>query len=105
MQPTANPAMGTVASHLETSSDFARRANHRVFRFCAIAIVQPLREKYSYFFFSEFVISSRPFRSDTRGVRVVTNVERNAVDVNVPIDVRHIRGRRSRVVLARPCRR
>jgi hypothetical protein len=34
-----------------------------------------------------------------RGVRVVTNVERNAVDV------RRIRGRRSRVVLARPCRR
>ena len=46
-----------------------------------------------------------PFRSDRRGVRVVTNVERNAVDGNVPIDVRHIRGRRSRVVPARPCRR
>ena len=45
------------------------------------------------------------FRSDTRGVRVVTNVERNAVDGNVPIDVRHVCGRRSRVVLARPCRR
>ena len=29
------------------------------------------------------------FRSDERDVRVVTNVERNAVDVEVPIDVRH----------------
>jgi hypothetical protein len=27
------------------------------------------------------------------------------VDANVPVDVRHIRGRRNRVVLARPCRR
>jgi len=49
------------------------------------------------------MIYSSTFRSDTRGVRVVTNVERNAVDVEVPSDVRRWRGRRSRVVLARPC--
>ncbi len=34
------------------------------------------------------MIYSSTFRSDTRGVRVVTNVERNAVDVEVPSDVR-----------------
>jgi hypothetical protein len=45
----------------------------------------------------------RPSRLDTRGVRVVTNVGRGAMDVRVPSDVRHRRGRRSRVVLARPC--
>jgi hypothetical protein len=39
-----------------------------------------------------------PFRSDMRGVRVVTNVVRNAVDAILPIDVRRSRGRRSRVV-------
>jgi hypothetical protein len=32
----------------------------------------------------------RTFRSDTRGVRVVTNVERNAVDVSVQTDERHM---------------
>jgi len=30
------------------------------------------------------MIYSLPFRSDTRGVRVVTNVERNAVDTEMP---------------------
>jgi len=33
-------------------------------------------------------------------IAIVTNVARNAVDVNVPIDERRGRGRRSRVVLA-----
>jgi hypothetical protein len=44
------------------------------------------------------VIYCRSFRSGTRGVRVVTNVGRNAVDVKVLSDVRHRRGRRNRVV-------
>ena len=42
------------------------------------------------FRFSEATISCivTPFRSFTRDVRVVTNVERNAVDVIVPTDER-----------------
>jgi hypothetical protein len=40
------------------------------------------------------------FRSDTRGVRVVTNVERNAVDAKMLETCSYLRGRRSRVVLA-----
>jgi hypothetical protein len=31
-----------------------------------------------------------PFRADMRGVRVVTNVERNAVDARAPIDERRL---------------
>ena len=41
-----------------------------------------------------------------RGVsRSSRHARRVAVDADVPIDERHDRGRRSRVVLARPCRR
>jgi hypothetical protein len=40
------------------------------------------------------------FRSGKRGVRVVTNVERNAVDAEALIDERRFCGRRNRVVLA-----
>ena len=46
------------------------------------------------------MIYSRPFCSGTRGVRVVTNAGRNAVDVKVPLDVRRVRGRQRCVVLA-----
>jgi hypothetical protein len=44
-------------------------------------------------------------RVEQRDVRVVTNAERNAVDAGVLIDVAAHCERRSRVVLARPCRR
>jgi hypothetical protein len=62
-------------------------------------------EKYISFAISENVVCFAYSAADARGVRVVTNVVRNAVDVTVSIDVRHGHGRRSRVVLARPCRR
>jgi hypothetical protein len=60
--------------------------------------VKPSREQYSSFQNAKSTLWS-PRSVPIRGVRVVTNVERNA------LDVRRIRGRRSRVVLARPCRR
>ena len=49
------------------------------------------------------MVYSHPFRSGTRGVRVVTNAERNAVDAEALVDVRQLRGRRNGVVLAHPC--
>jgi len=53
-----------------------------------------------FFRFSERRGLIASFRSGTRDVRVVTNVERNAVDADVPVDERVRCGRRSRVVLA-----
>ena len=38
-------------------------------------------------------------------IAIVTNVERNAVDAMALSDERRWRGRRSRVVLAHPCKR
>ena len=46
---------------------------------------------------------SPPFRTDKGRIAIVTDVARNAVDGLVPWDERRRRGRRSRVVLARPC--
>jgi len=85
-------------------SPCARRANHSGLRFNADRLVQPSTKNIPLFRNKNQAYGLRVPHL-TRGVRVVTNVERNAVDVNVPIDVRHICGRRSRVVLARPCRR
>jgi hypothetical protein len=65
-----------------------------------IPFVQPSTQKYSSFAFSELVIYSPRSAADTRGVRVVTNVVRNAMDARALTDERRIRGRRSRVVLA-----
>ena len=64
--------------------------------FKLIWAVQTLVQEYFYFFFSEIAASSSAFRSDARGVRVVTNVERNAVDADVPTDERqHLRTAKS----------
>jgi hypothetical protein len=41
-----------------------------------------------------------PSRLVERGVRVVTNVRRDAMDADMPTDEGHERGRRRRVVLA-----
>jgi hypothetical protein len=53
-----------------------------------IWVVQMYREKYFSFGKSESVISSR-CPASARGVRVVTNVERDAVDAAVAQDERH----------------
>jgi len=45
------------------------------------------------------VVSCQPSRLDKRGVRVVTNVGRDAVDVEVPLTSGARCGRRNRVVL------
>ena len=52
--------------------------------------VQGAVAKYSSFVFSEIDVSSRASRSLQRDVRVVTNVERNAVDVLAPTDERRV---------------
>ena len=57
------------------------------------------------FVFSEIDVCY-PRSAPARGrIAIVTNVARNAVAAMMPIDERHIRGRSSRVVLTRPCRR
>ena len=72
----------------------------RVFRFRIFRSCPALARKIICFRFSEICDLIGSFRSDTRGVRVVTNVERNAVDADVPVDERRRGGRRNRVVLA-----
>jgi hypothetical protein len=94
----------------EAVLEFACRARptgqiSSLIRFSARAVCPARKPKiYIIRFFGNYDLLF-PFRSGTRGVRVVTNVERNAMDGLMPKDVRHRRGRRSRVVLARPCRR
>ncbi len=53
-----------------------------------IGFVQPSMQKYFSFAFPEIMIYFSASRADTRGVRVVTNVVRNAVDVKGPGDDR-----------------
>jgi hypothetical protein len=53
-----------------------------------VTIGQAIGAKIFRFVFSEIHDLLSPFRSDTRGVRVVTNVERNAVDVVAQTDER-----------------
>jgi hypothetical protein len=61
----------------------ARRAN-QASSAEIIPVCPAFRAKIFIFVFSEAALYSSTFRTDTRGVRVVTNVERNAVDVEVP---------------------
>jgi hypothetical protein len=61
---------------------------------------QALSQKYFTFVFRNFMIIVTPSRLGKRGVRVVTNVGRDAMDVVVSRDERHEHGRRNRVVLA-----
>jgi hypothetical protein len=70
-----------------------------------IALVQPSNQKYIYFAFSESMIYSRLFRSEEGAYASSRTWSGMRWTWDVPIDVRRIRGRRSRVVLARPCRR
>src|SRR5579871_2113753 len=63
------------------------------------------RAKIFGFRFSKNHGSLPSFRAGTRGVsRSSRNAVRNAVDAKMPTDERHGRGRRNRVVLARPSR-
>ncbi len=66
----------------------ARRANHIKGHLKPIGFVQPSIQKIFSFAFPEIMIYSSASRADTRGVRVVTNVVRNAVDVKGPGDDR-----------------
>jgi hypothetical protein len=78
------------ASAEQTSLARARRANQFAFPFRHCAACPALKQKILDFRFSENDGLISPFRSDTRGVRVVTNVERNAVDAKALTDERRL---------------
>jgi hypothetical protein len=65
-----------------------RRANQPMSISIPTLFVQPSNEKYCCFVFSEVMIYSPRSAADERGVRVVTNVARNAVDAIVLTDER-----------------
>jgi len=67
--------------------------------------VNPAHEKYSAFPKSRSAVWSKSFRSDQGAYASSRTWSGTRWTRDVPDDVRHVRGRRNRVVLARPCKR
>ena len=103
--PPMMPAVPMIGTSIVRVHRHAQEPRARQFEFCKPHQhgypVQALCPKINRFRFSEIHVFLVSFRAGVRGVsRSSRNVERNAVDADVPVDERHRGGRRSCVVLS-----